>query len=231
MSTDEYHSSAVIYNYCISPLLQPVRRDIRTYIHYKGYRQIIDFGCGTGDQLRLLDDPGMSLCGIDKSLAMLEQARRNCSDRINLHLLDAERDLVDSGSFDCAIISFGLHEKHPAVADTIFKNCRRVVRQGGALVLVDYTKVPSTLPGRLYSVFLIPLIERLAGKMHNAHYHGWMQRGGLEGFLRTHRSYEEIIEIISRPFDGAALCCAIIIDDDLHAKTHSYALLNQSLTS
>ncbi len=231
MSTDEYHSSAIIYHYCISPLLQPIRRDIGTYIHHKGYRQIIDFGCGTGDQLRLLDGPGMSLCGIDNSLAMLEQARRNCSDAIDLHLLDAERDLVDSGSFDCAIISFGLHEKHPAAADTIFKNCRRVVRQGGALVLVDYTKAPSALPGRMYSAFLIPLIELLAGKMHNARYHGWMQRGGLEGFLSTRCSHDEIIEIISRPFHGAALCCAIRIEDDLHAKTNCYALLNQSLTS
>ncbi len=153
MSTDAYRSSAVIYNYCISPLLQSIRRDIRTYIHYKGYRQIIDVCCGTGDQLQLLEGPGMSLWGIDNSLAMLEQAGRNCSDTVNLHLLDAEQDIVNPGFFDCAIISFGLHEKHPTVADTIFKNCRRTIRQGGTLVLTDYAKAPSALTGKMYSSY------------------------------------------------------------------------------
>ncbi len=67
--------------------------------------------------------------------------------------------------------------------------------------------------------------------MHKVHYQGWMQRGGLEGFLSKHCSHDEVIEIISRPFDRAVLCCALRIDDDFRTKTNSYALLNQSLSS
>jgi len=228
MSTDEYRSSALFYDYCISPLLKGVRRDIRTYINYKGYKRVIDFCCGTGDQLRLLDRPGMSLCGIDNSLAMLEQARRNCSNTVDLHLLDAEHDRIGSDSFDCAIISFSLHEKHPAVADTIFKNSRKIIRQGGSLILADYATIPSTFPGKAYGSFLIPFIERLAGTTHNEHYRGWMQQGALEGFLGKQHSG---CEIISRPFARAALCCAISIDDDIRSKISSYDLLNQALQS
>jgi len=226
MCTDEYRSAAVFYDYVISPLLKGIRQDIRTYINYKGYKRVIDFCCGTGSQLCLLDSPGMSLCGIDNSLAMLEQARRNCSDTVDLHLLDAEHDRIGSESFDCAIISFSLHEKHPAVADTIFKNSRKIIRQGGSLILADYSTVPASLPGKAYGAFLIPFIERLAGTTHNAHYQNWMQKGGLEGFLNKQHS---VCEIISRPFAGAALCCAINIDDDIRLKTNSYALLNHAL--
>jgi len=226
MNSDEYQFSAVIYDHCISPLLKGVRQDIRTYINYKGYKRIIDFCCGTGAQLRLLDSPEMTLCGIDNSLSMLEQARSKCSRNIELHLLDAEHDKIGRESFDCAIISFGLHEKHPAVADSVFKNCRKTIRQGGSLILADYSDLPSSFQGKAWGAFMIPLIERLAGTIHHEYYQAWMQQGGLEGFLEKQQAG---CEIISRPFGNAVLCCAINIDDEARSKHTSYALLNRTL--
>ena len=226
MNPDEYQFSASIYDYCISPLLKGVQKDICTYINYKGYKRIIDFCCGTGAQLRLLDSPGMTLCGIDNSLSMLEQARSKCSKNIELHLLDAEHDKIDRESFDCAIISFGLHEKHTAVADTVFKNCRKAIKQGGSLILADYSNLASSCQGKAWGSFMIPLIERFAGTIHHGHYQSWMQQGGLEGFLEKQQSG---CEIISRPFGSAVLCCAINIDDEARSKHISYELLNRTL--
>ena len=228
MTTDAYHSKAGIYNSCMVRMLKRLRQDIKTYVAFKNYRSVIDVCCGTGDQLQLLDGPNMDLCGIDNSIAMLEIARESCSDTINLHLLDAEQESFDPGSFDCAIISFGLHEKHPTAAQTIFSNSRKLVRQGGSLVLTDFCQVPSSASGTMIGSFLVPIIERLAGKQHYQHYLNWLDQGGLEGFLDRQRLS---CEIISKRFSGTVLCCAIEIDDERELKEKSYALLNRAMAA
>lgn len=226
MSKDEYQSKVGIYRGCVSYMLRHLRHDIQTYINFKKYRAVIDICCGTGDQLTILNGPGMSLCGIDNSVAMLETARRNCPEPIELHLLDAEQESFAPGSFDCAIISMSLHEKHPTVAQTVYNNSVRLVRQGGALVIADFTQVPTSFNSSLVGLFLIPIIERIAGKNHYQNYLKWQDIGGLEGFLARQKISGEII---SRRFQNTVLCCAIKIDEESRLKEKSYALLNQTL--
>jgi SAM-dependent methyltransferase len=225
MHIDEYRATASLYNRCISPFLKQMREDIRTFICHRRYKRIIDICCGTGDQLQLLEGPDMELVGVDNSISMLEQARRNCSDAVQLHLLDAEQLCFSTGAFDCAIISFGLHEKHPASREIIFDNTRKLLRQGGAYILADYSGTAAGLKGSWVAGFLVPIIERCAGREHYRHYLSWSKQGGLEGFLE-HRN--ERADIISRPFGGAVICCSITIDDEARTYNKQLALLNKA---
>lgn len=168
----------------------------------------------------------MELVGVDNSISMLEQARRNCAADVQLHLLDAEQQCFTAGEFDCAIISFGLHEKHPASRKTIFDNTRKLLRQGGAYILADYSGASEGLKGFWIGGFLVPVIERCAGKKHYQHYLSWSKQGGLEGFLGRRK---EVADVISRPFSGAITCCAITIDDEVRTYNKQIALLNKTL--
>jgi demethylmenaquinone methyltransferase/2-methoxy-6-polyprenyl-1,4-benzoquinol methylase len=225
MIVDEYHATASFYNRWVSPLLKQMREDIRTFIYHRRYKRIIDICCGTGAQLQLLEGPDMELVGVDNSISMLEQARHNCSGDVQLHLLDAEQHCFTTGEFDCAIISFGLHEKHPASRKAIFDNTRKLLRQGGAYILADYSGTAAGLKGALAAGFLVPVIERCAGKVHFRHYLSWSKQGGLEGFLKRRN---EAADIISRPFGGAITCCAITIDDEARTYSKQIALLNKT---
>lgn len=223
---DEYKSTASFYDRCLTPLLTELRTDICTYIHHKGYRRVIDICCGTGDQLKLLENSGVELVGVDNSVSMLARARRNCSEAVALHLADAGQVEFPDSSFDCAILSFSLHEKHEGSRDTIYTNCRRLVRQGGSLIVTDYGIAPAGIKGHLFANFVIPIIERCAGKTHYRNYLSWVRRGGLEKFLRDR---DQNIRIISERFGDTVLCCAVSIDDQARAFEKQIELLNQSL--
>lgn len=159
MKQDEYQSVAGFYDRLFTPFLKKLRQDIRTYVFHKGYKKVIDICCGTGEQLRLLDHPDRTLHGIDISVSMLEQAKKVCPEHIELQLLDAEQETFAAGSFDCAIISFSLHEKHQAARQVIFNNSRKLIRQGGSIIIADYGVVPQTIPGFFMGKIIIPLTE------------------------------------------------------------------------
>lgn len=226
MKPDTYQRIADYYDMLFSFFLKELRSDICTYIFHKGYNRVIDVCCGTGEQLLLLKRSKMKLYGIDNSPFMLEQARKTCPPDIELRLLDAEQQAYDDGYFDCAVISFGLHEKHPTASHIIYSNCRKMVRQGGAVIIADYNTVPSHLGGVFIGKCLIPLIERFAGKQHFVNYTKWMQQGALEGFCNLHQITSDII---TQPLKQTVLCCAAKVDDSLDSYSQSFGLLEHSL--
>lgn len=226
MISDDYQTTALVYDRCLSPLFKPLQSDIRTFIFHSSHKRIIDICCGTGNQLHLLETPGITLVGVDNSISMLERARRKCSEKVELHLLDVEQDNFALEQFDCAIISFGLHEKHPANRQTIYLNARNLVRQGGTLILADFSQERVGFSGSFIGGALIPIIERCAGKTHYNNYLDWMRRGGLEGFIDRR---QETADIISRPFGGSVICCAITINDQARSFNKHLALLNRAL--
>ena len=227
MTIDEYSLTATLYDHCLTPLLKAFRTDIRTVIQYRGHRRILDICCGTGDQLRSLEPGVEELVGIDNSEAMLARARKNCGEHTALYLRDATQLDFSAGYFDCAILSFALHDKHPTQRDLIFSNAKKVVAQGGTLIVTDYGKNPSGAKGFLLGDFLIPVIERLAGKDHYHNYLSWQRDGGIESFLQKR---SDRVDVISRRFGGSVYCCAVSVDDDLKTYRKHLVLLNKSLS-
>ena len=224
---DEYGPSAALYDRCLNPLLKPLRVDIRTFIQHREHRRILDICCGTGDQLKLLETVAEQLVGIDNSAAMLARARKNCSEHVALHLADATQLDFPAGSFDCAILSFALHDKHQTQRGQIFSNARKVLVQGGSLIVTDYCKSSSGLKGIVLGDILIPLVERLAGRNHYLNYLSWQRDGGIEGFLQQRNT---TVDIISRKFGGSVFCCVVSIDDEFRNYQKQLELLNRTFS-
>ncbi|PID42578.1 MAG: hypothetical protein CR981_02420 [Proteobacteria bacterium] len=224
--TDHYQNIAPLYDRFFSRILRRLREDIRTYIYHRKFSRIIDICCGTGEQLAMLDKPGMQLTGIDSSGAMLEKAKQNCSQQTELHLIDASSETFTGSSFDCAVLCLCLHEKSAPERQAIFTNARNLVREKGSIIVADYTKPsPGSITGRFLSTTLIPLIERCAGKNHFQQYQQWILQGGLETFLQTETDH---IAVISRPFSATLLCCAITKQEAVMHTRHRFWLLDKS---
>ena len=219
---DDYRRTAKIYDLLFSAALRQLREDIRTFVFHKNYRHIVDICCGTGAQLRCLDRAGMELHGIDNSLAMLERARKTCSDRAEFYLLDAEQDSLAASSYDCVILSLALHEKHPTAARTLYGNCQRLLKEGGALVIADFNPPPHGILESLIGRCLLPFIEKCAGTDHYRNYRRWVKTGGLETFLHEQKA---AAAIISRPLYANMLCCAVIKNDQKKIEQQNFALL------
>jgi len=226
MNPDEYKSYAGFYDRLLTPLLRQLRVDIRTFINYRGYRNVIDICCGTGDQLQMLERDGLHLVGIDSSSAMLERARNRCSDTVTFYRLDAAQMHPPAEPFDCALLVFSLHEKHATIRNQIFHNARRMVKQGGALIIADYSGAVEGTAASIIGRLLLPIIERCAGTTHYHNYTDWMKNGALEGFFDRHR---QPVDIISRPYTGTVLCAAVTVNDTSEAQNRQFALLHQSL--
>jgi len=73
-------------------------------------RRILELCCGTARAGRRWVERGADVLGVDRSLEMLKEARRQCSDdRLVLLCGDAERELEQPDTFDAVLCFAALH--------------------------------------------------------------------------------------------------------------------------
>ena len=103
--------------------------------------RLIDLGCGTGRFLDLVKQawPRLSALGLDLSEAYIRHARRHLRRRSRLHLLvaNAEAIPVPDNSVEAVTSIFMFHELPPQVRRIVVKECARVLKPGGRLILLD----------------------------------------------------------------------------------------------
>ncbi|THB71266.1 MAG: class I SAM-dependent methyltransferase [Desulfobulbaceae bacterium] len=224
---DAYKNSARYYELLLSPALRQTRGDIVTYINHMSHERIIDMGCGTGVQLADLYSPSRELHGIDNSMSMLEQARRNLPDDVKLHYLDARQESFSDDYFDCSILSLTLHDKHPTDIQLIFLNAAKITKSTGSIVIADYCDFDLSPMSFLVGKLFIPLLEKLAGDEHYQNYKRWMQAGGLQSFL-THDDLR--VDIISTRLFQTLLCCAVTSKQLANRNRSYFELLNKTFS-
>lgn len=106
---------------------------------------VLDIGCGIGRIARALAPHVDAITAIDVSLGMIEEARRRCQGLANVAFAQCNgRDLAafDDKSFDLvlAIDSFPyLFAADPAIAAQHMRDVARLLRPGGALVIVNFS--------------------------------------------------------------------------------------------
>ena len=174
------------YETLVDPLLRDIRKCTPKFSGMKAGDKVIDVCCGTGAQVLEYGRRGIIATGIDISPNMLNIATRNIRRQkavnVSFQLADATDLPFPDRYFNYASISMGLHDKEKPVRYQIISEMKRVVKQDGALILIDY-QVP--LPGNVL-VVSARAIEFLAGGSHYRSFKDYLRNGGLEDILKSH---------------------------------------------
>lgn len=172
----EYKYLASIYDPTLFLFLRPIRAKIVEVVKHINPKSLIDICCGTGNQLKVLRQNGISnTVGIDISPAMLKKATRG-KNKINCYLQDATQTTFSDGNFDLGIITLALHEKPWEIAQKMLEEAVRITKQG-YLIIVDYVFDHQTSSG---AKAVINVIERIAGKEHYNHFRNYIHQGGMD---------------------------------------------------
>ena len=179
------------YETLVDPLLRDLRKFTPEFSGMKAGDKVIDVCCGTGAQVLEYERRGIVATGIDISPSMLKIATRNRMRQkavnVSFQLANATSLPFPDGYFDYASISLGLHDKEKPIRYQIISEMKRVVKQDGALILIDF-QVP--LPRNVWAVSA-RAIEFLAGGSHYQGFRDYLANGGLEDILKNHGLREE----------------------------------------
>ncbi len=176
-------------------LVAPLWRDIREYIpefsDMKAGDKVLDVCCGTGAQTLEYGRRGIIATGVDISPDMINIAKSNGvrqkAVNASFQLADATNMPFPDGYFDYASIFLGLHDKEKPIRHQIVSEMKRVVKRGGALVLLDF-QIP--LPRNVLGV-LMRAMEFFIGGSHYRGFKDYRRNGGLKGILKKHGLREE----------------------------------------
>jgi ubiquinone/menaquinone biosynthesis C-methylase UbiE len=179
------------YETLVDPLLRDIRKYTPEFSSMRAGDKVIDVCCGTGAQVLEYGRHGIVATGIDISTSMLKIATRNIRRQkavnVSFQLAAATNLPFPDGYFDYASISLGLHDKEKSIRYQIISEMKRVVKQDGALILIDF-QVP--LPRNVWGVSA-RAIEFLVGGSHYQGFRDYLANGGLEDILKNHGLREE----------------------------------------
>ena len=173
-------------NRVIEPLMKELRVQSPELAGMQAGDTAIDVCCGTGALALHYAGMGVTAAGIDMDPRVIqiadEKGRKQGLDNGAFQTANALKLPFEDATFDYASISLSLHENERAQSDVMISEMRRVVKEGGALVFIDY-KVP--LP-RILSSYTILVGEFVMGRENNGYFKDYIKQGGLDGLLQKH---------------------------------------------
>ena len=134
---DGYDRWASTYEGEPNPLIRLEERLTLALIGEVQGQRVLDLGCGTGRYCVLLAQRGARVIGLDPSQGMLEQARRKIDPTCHFDLYHgtlAEAGFPDE-QFDLVVSA--LVVGHLPVLEPTVRECARVLRPGGRMVVSD----------------------------------------------------------------------------------------------
>ncbi|MBD3884147.1 class I SAM-dependent methyltransferase [Phormidium tenue FACHB-886] len=167
-----------ITQYLLPPNEQWVRQALVDRIYCRP-RRILDLGCGTGSTTRLLKRqfPEAEVIGLDLSpymLAVADDKAHTAGLSIQFQQGNGEQTGFESGSFDLVTASLLFHETPPYVARRILRECFRLLKSGGEVLILDGNQVTLRQTEWLTEIFEEPYIKDYAAGSTD----DWMRAAG-----------------------------------------------------
>jgi len=182
----------IIFNYetLIDPLLRDIRKFTPDFAGMKVGDHVLDVCCGTGKQVCEYGRNGIIATGIDIDPNMLKIALKNKSrnnlENVSFQQADATNLPFPDYQFDCASISFGLHDKGRTAREKIVSEMKRIVKPNGTLIFIDY-EVP--LPTNIWALFA-RVIEFLVSGDHYRGFKDYLRNSGMNNLINTTHLHE-----------------------------------------
>jgi SAM-dependent methyltransferase len=150
--------------------------------------RILDMGCGIGVHAQAIarEFPGAEYHGVDVAAGLLKFGHLIAEERgvpIHFHQQDAAHTGFEDGSFDVVLSNILFHETNAARLPQILRECRRLLRPGGAMLHVDVATQVTRLP--------------LADQVLN----DWQVRWNGEPFWTAFAEHDMKREIVAAGFD------------------------------
>lgn len=194
---DDYLNTAQKYDRLFESMNQGLRvAGLRMFRPSKGMN-VLDVGCGTGAQLKLYQSYGCNLYGIDCSPSMLEVARGQLGDSARLDLGDATCLPYEGRHFDLVICMLTLHEMAPLTRAAVLAEVKRVLKENGHLLLIDFHTGPYQGFQGWKANTIIRLSEFAAGSENYQNYRQFMKAQGLPAIALSNGLVLEKQEILA----------------------------------
>jgi SAM-dependent methyltransferase len=151
-------------------------------------RRILDLGCGIGVHAQAIarEFPQAEYHGVDVAAGLLKFGHLLAEERgvpIHFHQRDAAQTGFPAASFDLVLSNILFHETNAARLPQILRECRRVLRPGGAMLHVD---VPTQVTRQ-------PLVDQVMND--------WQVRWNGEPFWTAFAERDMRAEIIAAGFE------------------------------
>jgi len=182
-----------LFNYgnLIDPLFRDVRKFAPEFAGMKAGDKAIDVCCGTGAQVLEYGRRGIEATGIDIDPNMLKVAIKNKekenAKNVSFQLADATHLPFPDKCFDYASVSLGLHDKEKSMRYKIVSEMKRVVKNNGTIIIIDYQTPP---PAHIWA-FAAGAVERLVGGEHYRAFKEYMENDGVGSIIKNCGLQEE----------------------------------------
>jgi demethylmenaquinone methyltransferase/2-methoxy-6-polyprenyl-1,4-benzoquinol methylase len=152
------------------------RRKLRKTLEVFQPKTLLDVATGTGDlAIELAKIPGLQITGVDISQGMLNMgkpklAKLGLENRIHLQHADSENLPFEDNTFDAISVGFGVRNFEDLKKG--LGEMRRVLKDGGHLAVLEFSKPRNRLVGAVYWFYFInvlPFVGKLFSKSSTAY--------------------------------------------------------------
>jgi len=136
--------------------LTKIKRQIAEHTH--SGNDVLDLGCGTGTLAQMCIERGAVVTGVDANSGMLAVAKKNSpsANFLNISLGNLDEHLGDE-SFDLILSTLAFSELTRAERIHALKQIKRILRNGGTVLIGDEIIPEKILAKWLYYAFRIPM--------------------------------------------------------------------------
>ena len=206
MSKDPYRRVAGLFDTIFEPMNRGLRLIGLGMFHPGKGSAVLDVGCGTGVHLDLYRRYECALFGIDASESMLGVAKKRLGEAANLRLGNACEMPFDDRTFDLVISMLVLHEMDQSSRVRAIDEMRRVLKDNGRILLIDFHPGPYRFFKGWLTLLVIFLSELAAGQRHFRNYRHFISIRGLSTLIQTDKFTIEQGKVVG---GGALVLCLL----------------------